>query len=280
MNPKWLIENFDADNNTVNNLINEVKRQGLQHEIVKYLPFGSGKYDKFSNEDCVIYQGSINLAQQLIKEKHYIPGPWLTATNYECTTYYSYLGKYLFNNDYLILPRAEVLRKKLWLYNEAFNKHYEQLFFRPNSGLKPFTAKLFNEYNDFDSQWSWIENFTEPNSLIIISTPKIILAEYRFICAEYEIISGCQYRKNDNINHNTYTTEALELAKKIAAEDFQPDPMFTIDICYDGNYHLLEINSFSCAGLYTCPLEPIITTANKIALKEWTDVDNIKWKKS
>jgi len=185
---KWLIEDFASDNK-LQDLADEVTRQGMECETIKYEPFQSGSFNKFKQDDCVIVQSSINLALQLQKEKKWIPGAWLTADNYKCTTYYSYFGKYLFNDRYLILPRSEILRRLDWLFQEPFNTH-DELFFRPDSGLKLFYAGLAS-HKDFNSFWKWVEEFTEPTSLIVVSTPKNILGEWRFICADHKIITGC-----------------------------------------------------------------------------------------
>jgi hypothetical protein len=117
MKPKWLIEDFEADS-SFDNFAEEVKRQGMECEVITYLPFQSGSYDVYGDEDCVMVQGSINLVQQLQKEKKWIPGAWLTPKAFECTTYYAHLGKYLFNDRYVILPRAEVARRMNWLLKE------------------------------------------------------------------------------------------------------------------------------------------------------------------
>ena len=53
--------------------------------------------------------------------------------------------------------------------------------------------------------------------------------------------------------------------------EFRPDPVFVIDICKadDGNFYLLEIGSFSCAGLYACNLEKIVSAVSKAAIEEY-----------
>lgn len=146
MHPAWVIEDFEHDN-SFGPLAEEVKRQGYGCEVIRYEPLQSGSYDVFDNEGCVLFQGSINLALQLLRSKKWIPGPWLTRDNYECMKYYAHLGKYLFNDRYVILPRGDVRRRIDWLYNECFGHAYEDLFFRPSSGLKPWTAGVFNRPN-------------------------------------------------------------------------------------------------------------------------------------
>lgn len=269
MQPKWVIENFEPDNK-FGPLADECRRQGCDVEVITYTPFQAGSYDIFEENDCVLFQGSINLAQQLQREKRWIPGPWLTAKNYECTRYYAHLGKYLFNWEYIMLPRADVPRKLDWLYDKCFVR--EELFFRPSSGLKPWTAGVYCKPN-ISSLWGWVEEFTEPDSMVVISTCKKIDGEWRFVCAEGKVITGCQYERDGKLSFQEgYDPKAKELADTVAAEAYKPDPMYIVDICLSGgNYYLMEINSFSCGGLYALDLVPIVETANRLAVKEWEE---------
>jgi hypothetical protein len=170
-----------------------------------------------------------------------------------------------------MLPRNEVKRRKQELYS-LFGKE-DCIFIRPSSGFKTFTGKLFTK-EKFEIDWPWVEQFTEPENLVIVSTPKDIKAEWRFVVAENEVITGGIYRLDNKLLYKReYPNEALDLAKEIAKK-FSPDPMYVIDICQgaDDNFYLLEIGSFSCAGLYECDMVPIVERASQVALKEWEEV--------
>ena len=56
------------------------------------------------------------------------------------------------------------------------------------------------------------------------------------------------------------------LALEICSGDFQPDPMYVLDICDtpDRGLRLLEAGAFSVAGLYHCDLEAIVSTAARL----------------
>ena len=270
MNVKWLIEDWDQENNYLR-LAEEVKRQGYECELIKYLPMESGNYDRFSQNECVVVQSSLNLAGQLMREKKWVPGPWLNLREYECSYYYAYLGKYLFNDNYIMMPVNDFKRTKDRWFDEL--GMVDCLFIRPSSGFKTFTGKVFSKEH-FDKDWEWVEEFCDPESLIVVSTPKNIKAEWRFVAANDDIISGSMYRLNGHTNHkNEWPDGAINLAKAVA-KIYHPDPMYTIDICQgaDDKFYLLEVGSFSCAGLYSCDMEPIVTTASEIALKEWKDL--------
>lgn len=285
MKLKWIIEDFDADNR-FDVLAEEAKKQGHIVDIIKYVPFQSGSYNNFGNNDCVVTNTSINLAKQLQREKEWIPGPWLNSRAYECTSYYAYLGKYHINSDYVMLPRSEVERNLTFL-RKSFGSEEGALFIRPSSGHKTFTGKVFHE-KSWKSDWEWVEEFTDKESIVIISSPKTIVREWRFIAAEEKIITGSLYReKIGPISSEKYreidiTNNKKDVAAQIKAEDvlsekYLPDPVFVIDICEDinGDLYLLEIGSFCCAGLYNCNVSRIVEVVSKIALKEWKDFSNV-----
>jgi hypothetical protein len=202
-----------------------------------------------------------------MRQKQWIPGPWLNLERYKGTTYYAYLGKYLFNDDYIMLPRAEFYRTR-----EKWFKLYAKencIFIRPSSGFKTFTGKVFT-LEHFDKDWEWVEDFTEPEDIIVITSPKNIKAEWRFISADRKIISGSMYRLNGASKYRReWPDEAIALANEVA-QVYEADPMSAIDICQgaDDKFYLLEIGSFSCAGIYSCDVEPIVREASRIAEME------------
>ena len=56
-----------------------------------------------------------------------------------------------------------------------------------------------------------------------------------------------------------------DFAQKMA-DIYQPDFAYTLDLVIDvkGNVKLLELNSFSCAGLYACDMEKIVKSVSNM----------------
>jgi len=272
---KWLIEDFE-EGNRYHVLSKEVEKQGMECSLITHTPFQSGNYNHYNDRDCVVVQTSLQLARQLIKDKpEWVPNAWLNLKEYECTYYYSMLGKYLFNDDYVMLPRAEVPR----LIDKIYKRFGVEgnVYMRPSSGFKTFTGKVFDQ-NFFDKDWVWVEEFTEPQDIVVISTPKNIVSEWRVVIADSKPIAWSQYKDNNlSVRRKIISDDALNLAKTVASKSgYCPDPMYTMDICKasDGRCYLLEVGSFSCAGLYMCDLEKIVQVASKIALREYKETYN------
>ena len=148
MKPKWLIEEYEHDS-SLQPLMDEVVKQGMDLKTVKYEPFESGKYD-FFNDDCVVFYGTLNLGRQLQRQKPWIPGVYCNFKNLCCHTYFSYWSKYLLNKDYIMLPMKEILTKREYVFNN-FGKR-EVIFIRPDSGAKPITGQTL-KYEDLDKEF-------------------------------------------------------------------------------------------------------------------------------
>jgi len=67
----------------------------------------------------------------------------------------------------------------------------------------------------------------------------------------------------------TRPASACEVAGK-----YSPDRAWCVDVCRTraGNYYLLEIGCFSCAGLYECDLSAVVSEVSRVSLKEWENL--------
>lgn len=287
MKPKWIIEDFHPDNRFAE-LAEEVKRQGMLCEVIKYEPFESGDYKRFFKQDektgkleheCVLFQGSIQLAQQLEKQYKgtWWPIIWWATNMYKCTCYYSYLGRHLFNDNYAFVTAKEA-KRNIDFYFKTFGNE-NGLFIRPDSGSKSFTGQVF-EKERIDKDWYWIEEFTQAEDLIVITSPKRIKREWRFIVSEEKVLTGSLYKEEGKLKYERCTGgPAWEKAQEVICEKytigkilftFRPDPIWVVDICQgaDEKYYLLEIGAFSVAGLYDCDKKIIVEVASRLAEEE------------
>ena len=274
MDVKWLVEDFEGDG-ALDPLIAEIKLQGMQCEVVNYTPFQGGEYDQYSNEDCVVFYGSLNLARQLQREKPWVPGPICNFTNMCCKTYYSYWGKYLFNQDYIMLPMLEIKRRREEIFKQFGID--DTIWIRPDSGAKTFAGQTV-PLEFLDQEFELFGNYAAKpidEIIVIISSPKVIDKEWRVVVsAEYGPIAGSLYKEDGKLNiKECGSAEVYGYVNDICClSDWHPDKMYTVDVCLsNGELYLLEANSFSCSGLYACDPEPIIEIASKVALEEWKD---------
>jgi hypothetical protein len=269
MKAKWLIEDCIYDKYT-DLLIEEIITQGYEYKKIKYCDFDvKNLYD---NNDCVVVQSSFRFANKVIKNKTWIPGIWLTKENYDCKKYYNLYKKYLFNSDY-VYSTINDLNLNRNFYFDTYGKN-DFLFIRPNNGIKSFAGSVF-DLKSFDYKWVFVEKFTNENDIIVISSPKTIKSECRFIVANNEIISGSTYSLFGESNiSDKYPNGSFELAKEILKTiNYSPDPVWVMDICEDedNKFYLLEIGCFSCCGLYRSNFKNVVSKISEIAINEWNN---------
>lgn len=220
--------------------------------------------DKFTNLDVIrsgadfVYYGSIELCKKLQNEGLKVGPTW---ENYNCSAYYPYLGKFLLNEDCVFIPLKE-LKRRLYFFYGILGRD-AKLFIRPNRGDKSFKACVV-DLQDFNQFYSQVEN--AHNELVVISSPKNIRGEWRFVVIDGEIVSSSLYIYQGLRTELAATpTKAVNLANEILTCGYSPDKMFTIDVCEDilGEYRVMELNSFNCAGLYACDLNKVIEEINR-----------------
>lgn len=281
MNVKWLVENFEQDNK-IWKLIAELKRRNQPLEFVDYFNYsirnsvldaeGNPTQTKFTDDDCVIFQGSIQMALWLKRHKPWVPCVWLDPDKFKCTTFYSYLGEHLFNDNYEFTTVGEFKRKYESYYSRSGIDNC--LFIRPDSGLKSFTGQVFYKENHV-TDWKFFDQSTKPEDIIVVASPKVIKAEYRLVIAEGEVIASSQYQREGKREQlpgcpPAVATLGHEIANVID-RDMKIGPMYVVDIAttHSGVPRLMEINCFNCAGLYECDKSNIVEAANMIAWKEY-----------
>ncbi len=272
----WLIEDGPWESDRINEIAKEIVRQGMKYEIIKYKPFGATELNQFSDDACVVTLGSINLVRQVQRTKRWYPGSIANFDNFKCSTYYAHYGQYLLNDDYLMMPLAEITRRWREL-QEHFSK--EELFVRPDSGTKTFTGQTSTTGN--------FKDFGKPETLCVVAAAKQLGREYRiFVCKNGGIIAGSMYRnKSAEINYcdvykslpedNEHASEVLGLCSYIYQNvKWQPDRIFAFDIGYDTNedrYAILELTAYSCAGWYASDIPSMIKYGAEAALEDWKE---------
>jgi hypothetical protein len=266
VNMLWVVENWSKEASYLE-LEKALQETNLQYIMLRDFVKDEWTLPKFKQE-CVVFQGSIQMAK-LMKSTmtHCSPVSWMTSENYLCSKYYSYFGSLLFNDRYAMATLKEVARNKFYFYGTLGKE--SSIFLRPDSGDKTFQAQLL-DIQDLDR--FVVENESEQHSLVLVSTPKNIKGEYRFIVSPKGIIAHSTYRYQGLITKIPAVPKgATQKCLEVINVGFHPDPVYCVDIAEDGdgNYWLLELNSFSSCGLYACDKKAIVNQVTEIAMDEY-----------
>lgn len=264
---KWLLEPEIFEDNA-KPLLETLKKLGIEHQI---WPFGH-MYQDFKSkfqDDCVVFYGSFQFANVIRRQTTWVPGVYCNLPKFDCLYYYPRFGQYLLNSEYVMLPLGELKRRKEWILDNFSIQ--DGVFIRPSSGAKSFTGKVVKD-SEWDKDFRMFELRADPETLTVIAKPANITYEWRLVVAEGKVITASQYREGDKMTRSkNVPAMVLQYAQSVLDSiKYKTDPIWTLDICEaNGALHVLEIGSFSCAGLYACDPEVVINTVNRIALEEY-----------
>jgi hypothetical protein len=272
---KWLIEDFNLDNGT-KALADAVRKTDFELKLCDEKNLFNQNWDEYYDDDaCVVCVTSIQSALSIIEAKpNWKPGPWGEGGGeYECTHYYKYFMDHLFNDNHIMFPLGHVERQ-LPMIREKFMRD-GCFFIRPSGGTKSFTGQIIDEKH-FESDWNQVTSYDpDMDEMIVISTPKQINAEYRFVVTHDRVIASSQYKTDDKMNQPHapeglvgYVTGTL---KNVFDKGFRTDPVWILDVALDADNepYVLEIGSFSASGLYSTDKDKIVEEVSEIAYREY-----------
>jgi hypothetical protein len=292
MKVNWIIENFTKEKSFAE-LIKAVEELGyplikIQGDYTKKLI--RDKFPHYLNivgdaiyhpQQCVIVNGTIKMCR-IIKEEFSArtddiigakPVLYCDWPKYECSAYYSHFGPYLFNDKYCLMSLKEIVRQKFDVWGQ-YGKD-SCIFIRPSSGEKTFQAGIL-AIEDLGTLHS--SNTEYEHDLMLVSTPKNIKWEGRFVVSKYkEIIASSTYKFQGVVAWiPSVPTGATKFCQELLDRtNYVPDSVYCFDLCEDsdGKFWLLELSSFSSAGLYATDKKKIVQRVSEIA---WEDFNKIE----
>jgi len=274
MKSKWLLDDYMIETSYHEDIRLILKKMGFDYHVEKYIPFVNELPPiPFTENDCVVLYGSIGFVKQQIKynASRLIPGAYLQEKTMECLGYMPFMDQpeLLANHNHVFTTFKDLIYRKDFFY-DIFNTN--KIFIRPNCGLKTFTG-LPIHVDDFNSEINSLNKLTSviDNTLILVSNCKSITHEYRFFIVNREVVTGSQYKLNDELNiQKGYSDEAYQVAKQMALNKWQPDIAYACDVgIVNGIPKIIELNSFSCSGFYACDIMNLINAIDHVAVMEY-----------
>jgi hypothetical protein len=228
----------------------------------------------FTSNEPTLAMVSLGIARRLSTRPEFVPGVLCRPEMLKVSTYGAFWGRHLLNDDYVVLPWAEfVRRREIWIRDAG---GAESVFVRPNSCEKIFTGQEI-PFDDWHHEVRCMESLTgiRPETLVCVSSPKSDIAgEWRFWIANGAVVTHSHYSWETAGQPGAVCPEppleCIELANALCREPWQPDVAYTADICMtDRGARLVEVNSFSCSGVYEADLSRLIDAGSSVATDEW-----------
>lgn len=209
------------------------------------------------SEPC-IFRGSIGSAKQLSKSQNGNIALFLgnKVDSFDFSCFSKEILPYALNRIFMMTP--------LWYVKATHQKGITRPFFlRPNSGFKPFSGQLIKT-------WEQLNKLECSDSTVcVMAARQYIEQEHRFVVVDRKVISGSRYQPDEG----PAPDDAYFFAQKVVDAIVEPpDLVYTLDCCQldDGQWRAVEINSYSCSGLYEgCDIEKVCFHVERaLALEE------------
>jgi hypothetical protein len=270
MIPIWLIQ-ADVFGRSFEPVKAEIRQQGLVWEVIQPGPFLSGLVPevgghRLSDQDCVIFSGTFPLMRHVQLHYSWVPGGWCTQEHFDCRRYYPCFGRHLLNHAHVVLAIEEALSEVGQVFAQ-FGKE-GRVFVRPCGVQKTFTGRC----TDREGFVLALESARYAKEPVLIASPQEIAREWRVVIARGRFIAACQYKSEGHHRElpgcpqdvRTYVDGLL------AEIPYRPDPIYMMDLCASGNnLYLVELNSFSCSGLYQCDPSAVVKEVKGLATEDW-----------
>lgn len=215
---------------------------------------------------CVVTHGDVDLVNRVSNDGLWSPGVFAEVKRYHCSHYFAHFGDVILNHDYVMLPFAEFPRLADSLF--GYLGVEGELFVRPDSPMKVFNGQRIAQ-SEFDKDYEFMAfNEFPREALIVVSSPKNIATEWRFVVVEKRIVAGTEYHNGSEfVAYPVAENNALQFAQRVAARVYQPEPVWILDICRttEGEYRVVEVGGFSFASLYGCDKDAVVNAVSDAA---------------
>jgi hypothetical protein len=218
---------------------------------------------------CVVSYGPHEFARA-VKKAH--AGSWQPCTYHRTerlsySAYSPHLGDLLLNDDFVLLPFGEVVRRR----PKAFGG---EIFLKPDAVTKAFTGLTIPE-EKFDEEVNALRQISHVDDelLCVVARPKPIEGEFRFVIADGQVVTGSEYRWDNRLDIRLDVHPVCEaVAQEVARREWQADTVYVCDVALINDRsegRVIELNSFTCAGLYACSTPKIVEAVGRSAWREY-----------
>jgi len=217
--------------------------------------------------ECVVAYGSVQMVRAVAKARagSWQPGSFCRPERLSYSAWSPWLGDLMLNDDFVILPYGEFKRRGVDAWGGA-------AFVRPDAVTKSFTGLVIKK-DDFAHELNSLERLShvQPEEMVVVARPKSILGEFRFVIADGDVVTGSAYSWERKLDVRSDVHPGCEeLAAEVAGRPWQADRVYTCDVALsDEGPRLLELNAFSCSGLYACDTSLVAKAVSEAALREW-----------
>lgn len=209
-------------------------------------------------QERVLFHGSLGVAARVAAEAPWRPGAFCDVDAFRCSTWYSRARPWLLHREWTVLSVQELVDDAQAAFARLGSP--DRLFVRPDSPLKPFSGRVLGK-DGIDLAALDHGFYYDDTSLSVVLAPvRSVEKEWRFVVSEQRVVAGSGYLAESRAAlASTPDDAAWRFAAEVAAGLAPPEAVYVLDVCAsEGELRLLELNPFSGADLYACPVDSIV----------------------
>jgi hypothetical protein len=269
INCKWIVDKYIFDDNKIPK--EDFEELGIEIYEYDYIPFlvNNTKIPFTEDDEPVIVYSTINASRRIPK----FFGHYINEELLRCNVYMSLMDidpNAFLNQDHLFCT-FQSLEDDYDYYYDLFQ--HDDLFFRPNNGVKEFTGAVIKREH-MKSELNAMKQMYQvsPQSMVLISTPKKIHDESRFLIGNDKIIDFSRYQVNGKHKEDQkLSKESIQFVRDVLKQStWRPDELFCLDVATtDEGIKIIELNSFSCSGWYAMNTKNVIEKVSRIVSENY-----------
>jgi hypothetical protein len=271
MKPLWVLDNYLLERSTPEcglSLPKALEASGCDislHSFDPKLRRLEGDLPENLYSRPVLVYGSYSFVRRVLSanEASLQPGSYMRVENLSFHRFSAHIGDLILNDDFYLLPFGELKRR-------AAPQH--DIFIRPDRVTKSFTGFTVKS-TAFNHEMSYLQSALNVGleELVVIASAKPIEMESRYVVAEGRIVAKSTYGWADDFVPSAMTDPRCdEIATEVASRDWQPDTVYTCDVALSGGRaRVVELNSFSCSGLYACDTSAVAKAVTAAMIEEF-----------
>lgn len=259
MKPTWVIQREVGSNGVYDAMLVHFSASEIPHHVIKIVPFAhtvEGEVPKI--EGPVICYGSLGM-RKVSTAEGWSPGVWESRELGETATLEA-LGDLYLNADLQRMRLSEVYdwwRSEIGLDNRRFIK--------PDGDAKVFAGEVMDgrEFCEWDQKLRNVNWFKGDDPLVVLSEPKALGREWRFVVVGNEISDASLYLHYGRVVPERGAPAEVSAIVLEAHRRHAPAPVYVTDIAETSDgFKVVERNTFNHSGLYSCDVAKVVDDIN------------------
>lgn len=238
---KLIVQSSGMDDTNTARVMDACLELGLPYDEVGFMLFANKVIGLEKAEEGDIFYGSTNLMEVLYRTQ-YASGVFYNE-NFDVRVWAAN------RDDMLNVPEVMTVGE--------FLKGTGEVFVRPVGDFKAFDGGTVGDRAAWYDQNSYKGTRFNESELVAVSTPREILAEYRFFIIGGEIFTGSMYRYMGRLSKRNMDASLMHF--RLLAEKWLPHENVVMDVAITPEgIKVIEFNCINCSGLYDCDEKKIV----------------------